>query len=51
MVLVVLRNKEDGEVVLHYYDIACAAIEGLSEEKWEIKSGRNNTAAAWSARA
>ena len=33
MVLDVLWNKEDEEVVLHYYDIADAARERLSEEK------------------
>ena len=33
MVLDVLWNKEDGEVVVHYCDIADAAREGLSEEK------------------
>ena len=33
MVLGVLWNKEDEDVVVHYYDIAGAAREGLSEEK------------------
>ena len=33
MVLDVLWNKEDGEVVIHYDDIADAAREGLSEEE------------------
>jgi hypothetical protein len=33
MVLDVLWNKEDEEVVVHYYDIADAAREKLSEEE------------------
>ena len=33
MVLDVLWNKEDEEVVVHYYDIADAAREELSEEE------------------
>ena len=41
MVPDVLWNKEDEEVVVHYYDRAGAAREGLSEEKIRDPIGMN----------